>query len=523
MLMCPYCHTVVSGDYQFCPECGRPLATGEVVVGGGGEGKSKKKLAGIIVACIVAVIVIAVIATRTPTYTLSTSVSPSGAGFILPSRGDYDSGTQVALTAYPTSGYAFDRWSGSMYDTTPTITITMDSDASLTAHFEAIPTTPSDDQGLPEVLFADDFNDEVGTWDTFSDEGGSAFYMNDWLHLVNQFAGPFATTSVAHRYFTDFVLEVETKLVGGTDNNWHHVACRYRDEDNYYDFSISADGFYEIGKWVNGSPTDLVEITYSSHIHQGQGVTNLMHVECIGNTLSLSVNGHLLWEGADATFGGGDIGLGATSLEASFTEIAFDNIRVTKPSETVPTVPQVLFLDDFSDEGSGWVTYDEYDGRVAYTNECLYVKDHTTLEGGMYGECQRYFTDFVLEVETWLIGGTDFNWHSVACRFQDENNYYGFGISADGYYCIVKFVDGNEVPLTGQAGIYSSYIHHGQGVSNLIHIECIGSSLSLSVNGHLLRQVADTTFTGGDIALAAEAQAGTYTEVAFDNVVVREP
>ena len=60
-------------------------------------------------------------------------------------------------------------------------------------------------------------------------------------------------------------------------------------------------------------------------------------------------------------------------------------------------------------------------------------------------------------------------------------------------------------------------------MSNLIHIECIGSSLSLSVNGYLLRQVTDTTFTGGDIALAAEAQAGTFTEVAFDNIVVSEP
>ena len=66
MPMCPHCHTVVSGDYQFCPECGRPLATGQVVVEGRVEGKSKKKLAGIIVGCIIATIVIVVIATRPP-------------------------------------------------------------------------------------------------------------------------------------------------------------------------------------------------------------------------------------------------------------------------------------------------------------------------------------------------------------------------------------------------------------------------------------------------------------------------
>jgi len=58
MQRCSYCHTMVSEDNQFCPECGRPLPVGEAV-----EGKSnKKKLAGIIIACIVAVIVIVIIA-----------------------------------------------------------------------------------------------------------------------------------------------------------------------------------------------------------------------------------------------------------------------------------------------------------------------------------------------------------------------------------------------------------------------------------------------------------------------------
>jgi hypothetical protein len=69
----------------------------------------------------------------------------------------------------------------------------------------------------------------------------------------------------------------------------------------------------------------------------------------------------------------------------------------------------------------------------------------------------------------------------------------------------------------------SAYIDQGKGVINLIHIECIGSSLSLSVNGHLLATVTDATFTGGDIGLGAAASGDTFTEVVFDNIVVREP
>jgi len=72
----------------------------------------------------------------TPTYTLSVSVSPSGAGVVSPLGGEYDPGAQVTLTANPASGYTFDYWSGSASGATSTITITMDSDKSLIANFE---------------------------------------------------------------------------------------------------------------------------------------------------------------------------------------------------------------------------------------------------------------------------------------------------------------------------------------------------------------------------------------------------
>ena len=107
---------------------------------------SKKKIAGITVGCIIAIIVvIGIIGSQEPsptteTYTLTTSTSPSGAGSISPSGGEYEPGEEITLTANPASGYNFKRWSGSASGTTPTITITMDSNKSLTANFETIPT-----------------------------------------------------------------------------------------------------------------------------------------------------------------------------------------------------------------------------------------------------------------------------------------------------------------------------------------------------------------------------------------------
>ena len=73
------------------------------------------------------------------TYTLSVSVNPLGAGSVSPSDGQYEEGTQVTLTTTPASGYTFDYWGGDASGSLPTITITMDSNKSVTAYFQLIP------------------------------------------------------------------------------------------------------------------------------------------------------------------------------------------------------------------------------------------------------------------------------------------------------------------------------------------------------------------------------------------------
>ena len=116
---------------------------------------SKKKLAGIIIGCTIAIIVVIVLVKvlddggqngtsllpdlLSPiTYSLSISISPSGAGSVSPSSGEYESGTQVTLTANPASGYQFVSWSGDASGISSTIIITMNSNRDVIATFERL-------------------------------------------------------------------------------------------------------------------------------------------------------------------------------------------------------------------------------------------------------------------------------------------------------------------------------------------------------------------------------------------------
>jgi len=71
-------------------------------------------------------------------YTLTTSISPSGAGSVSPSTGQYEEGSQVTLTATPANGYTFYSWSGDALGSLPTIAVTIDSNKSLAAHFKVV-------------------------------------------------------------------------------------------------------------------------------------------------------------------------------------------------------------------------------------------------------------------------------------------------------------------------------------------------------------------------------------------------
>ena len=77
--------------------------------------------------------------TATVWYTLTVEVDPvyGGNEVQISQPGPYEPGTVVTLTADPAAGYIFDHWSGDASGNTDTVTITMDSNKTVTAQFTA--------------------------------------------------------------------------------------------------------------------------------------------------------------------------------------------------------------------------------------------------------------------------------------------------------------------------------------------------------------------------------------------------
>lgn len=190
-------------------------------------------------------------------------------------------------------------------------------------------------------------------------------------------------------------------------------------------------------------------------------------------------------------------------------------------TQTPPLPGNVLFQDDFSDPSSGWDRVSVDDGITDYT-EGVYRIFVNTINTDVWSNPGLQFSDARIEVDAAKVGGGDNNDFGVLCRYMDSDNFYFFIISSDGYYGIGKVQEGVQELIGVDAMPPSEVIKQGDATNHL-RADCIGSKLSLYVNGEFLAQYEDSALTSGDIGLIAGTINAPGTDIHFDNLKVLKP
>ncbi len=194
-----------------------------------------------------------------------------------------------------------------------------------------------------------------------------------------------------------------------------------------------------------------------------------------------------------------------------------------RPTPSGSSLPlDALVTDDFSPPNVGWARFDTEQSAVYVLAGELYLEDrgkdlavYTPLIGYEYADVQ-------IDVDLRHVQGAVNNWMGVLCRQQDEENYYLLAISADGYYLILRVINGEAMVLVGPE--YSEAIRTGKA-ANALGARCEGSQLSLWANGQELATYQDDSLMdAGEVALFADAvQRGEIVVVAFDDFVLTSP
>lgn len=182
------------------------------------------------------------------------------------------------------------------------------------------------------ILFQDDFSDPGSGWDDYEDSEGITGYRDGGYRiLINKTNWYYWATP--GKTYSDVIIDVDAAKIGGPDNNEFGVICRYVDSDNFYILSISSDGYYGVSKFYEGElyPIGMEKMLFNDKVIRLGSADNHIKASCIGESLTLEVNGQVLADVKDSDLSSGDVGLIASTFEEPGTDILFDNFVVSRP------------------------------------------------------------------------------------------------------------------------------------------------------------------------------------------------
>ncbi len=186
---------------------------------------------------------------------------------------------------------------------------------------------------LSQTLFQDEFSDVNSGWERFLDDAGNITDYSDGSYRIHVVDTETLLYTTPGKSFSNTVIKVTAQYAGGPQDNLFGVMCRFQDVDNHYELVISSDGYYGIGRYLQGEYSLLgyEELQHSEFIKL-EGGTNQIQAECVKDRLVLLANGHKLIEVTDDELPQkGDIGLMAESFSEGGVDILFDHLTVRKP------------------------------------------------------------------------------------------------------------------------------------------------------------------------------------------------
>jgi len=183
-----------------------------------------------------------------------------------------------------------------------------------------------------ETLLADAFDNNDNGWDVFDENGNSANIESGQL-VIKVKEKDSSYRIWPQLALTNVDITFDAAIQEGTLGNISYgAACRISDKSNY-SFKIVGDGYYSLGKIIDGKWETLVDWTASSAVKPGTGEINRIRVICSDSTLELYANDQLLISSQDSSLTGSGFALqtGLGTADELPVSVSFDNVEVKYP------------------------------------------------------------------------------------------------------------------------------------------------------------------------------------------------
>ena len=185
-----------------------------------------------------------------------------------------------------------------------------------------------------DVMYEDSFDEDDGTWST----DGDILKVEDGK-LIFSPKPNYADSRVSFaEVFDDVDLCVSTTAIRAPDMEYAtgQLIFWWDDWKNYYKLLMTPKGSFTVLRYARGRTLHPVPWTEHAGIKKGEGATNHLRVELVGNSVKVLINGE-----EAASFRGRPpkkghlVGLSASSPEGARAVIAYDDFKAALPAEAV--------------------------------------------------------------------------------------------------------------------------------------------------------------------------------------------
>ena len=406
----------------------------------------------------------------TPKYILTATAGEGGS--VAPSSGSFNAGTQVSITATPSSGYTFSGWSNGSSDNP--VTVTLDSNTSITANFALIPvytiTVSSEDGGS---VSSEGGDYQEGTQVTLTATPDEGYEFSGWSD-GNTEATRVITASedlTLTATFTELEYSYQLTVTSTEGGSISSEGGEYN-EGTEVTITATPDEGYRFLGWSDGNTEESITITLSEDTSI-EAVFELIPVYTVTVTSteggSVSTEGGEYEEGSEVTItatpdeGYRFIGWSNSSTEESITITLSEDTTLEALFEIIKYTVNINNTVGGTTEGFGEYEYGSIVTLSAspFDSENVCCSDFIFL--GWSGDINS--NDNIIEFEI----TSNIN---VTANFKDTVNFKSINIEGEGEFIIDNYIyetnpNGNIHVIGFDISIKEEYYDTFRGWTNI--------------------------------------------------------
>jgi hypothetical protein len=377
------------------------------------------------------------------------------------------------------------------------------------------------------VLFQDDFTNPATGWlEEKFDNYFVGYHEPEYYHIEitspNYKIPIFAPNK---QTFNDATIETKAFTVAAktaTTGDFAYGTAFRRSGDQYYAFTISP----RTKKWfvLKSSPNALVVLAEGTDesIHD-LDAADILRVDAQGSDFSFYINDQLVGQVTDAEYASGEFGFFVQTFDSPNVHIHFDDVAILEAPESSEAANDLLYHDDFTNPATAWAEekFDNY--FVGYHEPEYYHIEITSpnYKTAIFEPGKQNFKDATIEVKAFTVGNKtattgDFAYGTAFRRSGDQ--YYAFAISPRTKKWYVLKSSSTALTILAEGTDESI---HDLDAADALRVDAQGSDFSFHINDHLVEQLSDPDYVGGEVGFFVQTFDSPNVHIHFDDVAIR--